>query len=87
MPPLHLPPQAPSCCLVWLLAVPGVRNLLGGQLWGWKAGFSQLGAGSSSCASWKVTCDLKTLVSGDGWFFFFHGLVTQPLLVLKEEPR
>lgn len=55
-----------------------------GSSGGWKTGFSQLGAGSSSCASWKVTCDLQNPCVR-WWLFFFCGLVTKPLLVLRKE--
>lgn len=57
------------------------------QLRGWKAGFLQPGAGSSSCASWKVTCNLRNPCVRR-WLFFFCGLIAQALLALrKEEPR
>lgn len=58
----YLPHQASSCHLGWLPAVPDAWEPTMWAVQGeWKGSFLQLGGGSSSCASWKVTCQLRKL--------------------------
>lgn len=61
----NLPPQASSCHLGWLPAVPDAWEPTVWAVQGeWKGSFLQLGGGSSSCASWKVTCQLRKQCQG-----------------------
>lgn len=81
--PGYLPHQVPSCHRGWLPAVPDAWEA---TMWAgqgqWKGSFVQLGGGSSSCASWKVTCQLRKLCH---MVAFLCHLVIQRLLVLRKE--